>query len=158
MRQKNYTIPVRLISPGIIIMLITTMIFTSCKKTATAPLPEKNELQEAAEFLNGQLLWGKLTNGGMEDNVVYLDYNDGAKVILIQLVPGNSLEIPSMDNAVIITSQHGVIIKNPVNNSVLLFPQNDTESILKFNKLSSLFKKSNEQALIAGTILLNFNS
>lgn len=113
----------------------------------------------AIDLLNGQLNWGKLENGGTEDNIVYLDFNNGSKTIFVQLSPENQgIEIPSLEKAGIITSQHGIIIINPLSNKVLLFPQNDTESMRKFESIASLFKEKAGITPIAGTIFLNFNS
>lgn len=159
MKQKNHTTPAWLVIPGMIIIVAIALIFTACQKTSTSVLPEKDAMQQATQLLEGQLLTGKLVNGGSEDGAVYLDYNDGQKGIIVQSIPGDpDLTIPSMENAEIITSTHGVVIKNTKDNSILLFPQNDTESIAKFNKLSSVLKKGNGKVPIAGTILLNFNS
>ena len=158
MRQKNHTKQRRLIMPAVLFALAAILSFAACKKNDTASLPEENKMQKASTLLGGQLLTGKLVNGGSEDKMVYLDFNDGQKVIFLQMASSDPLDIPCGDNAVIITSSHGLIIKHPGNSKVLLFPQNDTESIRKFTELSSIFKQDYSIAPIAGTTLLNFNS
>lgn len=164
MRQKNHTAPAYYILSGLLAILMVTFTITSCQKTSSKELsskesPAEDEMQLATGLLEGQLIWGKLENGGGEDNLIYLDFNNGNKAIFVQLSPENqNIEIPSLENAAIITSQHGIIIKNPLTNKVLLFPQNDTESMRKFESIASLFKEKAGITPIAGTIFLNFNS
>jgi hypothetical protein len=164
MRQKNHTAPAYYILSGLLAILMVTFTITSCQKNSGKELssngsPVKDEMQLATGILEGQLNWGKLENKGSEENIVYLDFNNGNKHIFVQLSPENkSIEIPSLENASIITSHHGIIIKNPLTNKVFLFPKNDTESMRIFESIASVFKEKAGITPIAGTILLNFNS
>lgn len=164
MRQKNHTAPAYYVLSGFLAILMVSFTITSCQKTSGKELsakesPAKDEMQLAADMLEGQLTWGKLENEASDNNLVYLDFNYGSKAIFVQLPPENQgMEIPSLENAGIITSQHGVIIKNPLTNKVFLFPQNDTESMRIFESLVPVFKEKASITPIAGTTLLNFNS
>lgn len=161
MRQKNHTRPAYFILPGLLVTLAAAFIITSCQKTSTvaAEPPAKDEMQLATDLLKGKLIWGNLENSGSEDNTIYLDFNKGDRAIFVQLSPDNTgVEIPSLEKAGVITSQHGIIIKDPSNNKVFLFPQNDTESMRKFESIASLFKEKAGNIPIAGTVLLNFKS
>lgn len=164
MRQKIHTAPAYNILSGLLAILMLTFTITSCQKTSGKELspigsPAKDEMQLAADMLEGQLNWGKLENEGSDNDVIYLDFNYGNKAIFVQLAPENQgIKMPSLDNAGIITSQHGIIIKDPLTNKVFLFPQNDTESMRIFESIAPGFKEKASTTPIAGTTLVNFNS
>jgi len=69
-----------------------------------------------------------------------------------------AITIPSVGHAGIISSAHSVITKDPSSEKVMLFPQNDTESMKIFEKISAIFKGHALHAPIAGATLLNFSS
>lgn len=159
MRQKNQISPAYFFAGSLIIILASLFIFSSCQKNKQADIIAKNDLQQVAELLNGKIDCGKLQNEATEDNFTYLEFNEGSKGIIIQLLPGDqNVNIPSLDHSCIITSSYGIVIKDLSNSSVLLLPRDDRESQHKFAEVELLFNKQTQTAKIAGTTFINFNS
>lgn len=159
MRQKNQISPAYFFTGGLIIILTSLFVLSSCQKNKQADIIAKNDLQQVAELLKGKIDCGKLQNAATEDNFSYLEFNEGSKGIIIQLLPGDkSVNIPSLDHSCIITSGYGVVIKDPSTNSVLLLPRDDQESQHKFAEVELLFNRQALTAKVAGTTFINFNS
>ncbi|MBO9659928.1 MAG: hypothetical protein J7527_14005 [Chitinophagaceae bacterium] len=159
MKQTNHTRPVVFLASGIILLLTGLIVFSACQKNKQEASIPKNDMQEAATLLKGKIDCGKLENAATEDNVAYLDFSEGSKAIIVQLMPGDkSVSIPSLTNSCIITSNYGVVIKDPATNSVLLLPRDDEESQRKFAAVEQLFNQQKLTATIGGTTLINFNS
>jgi hypothetical protein len=160
MRQKNHTRPFAFLAGGIILLLTGLIVLSACQKNkdATATIT-KTDMQQAADLLQGKIDCGRLDNVASEENVAYLDFSEGSKAIIVQLIPGDKrVSIPSLANSCIITSHYGVVIKDPATNSVLLLPRDDQESQRKFAEIESLFNQQKLTATIGGTTLINFNS
>ena len=159
MRQKKHIRPVAFLASGIILLLTGLIVLSACQKNKQDAFISKNDMQQAADLLQGKIACGKLENTAVEENYAYLEFSEGSKAIIVQLMPGDkSVEIPSLTNSCIITSNYGVVIKDPATNSVLLLPRDDNESQRKFAALELLFNQQKLTATLGGVTLLNFNS
>lgn len=159
MRQKNQISPAYFLAGSVTLILASLFILTSCQKNKQADIIAKNDMQQVAGILKGKIDCGKLENAATEENFTYLEFNEGSKGIIVQLMPGEqNLSIPSLANSCIITSNYGVVIKDPAANSVLLLPRDDQESQRKFAEVELLFNRQPKTAQIAGTTFINFNS
>ncbi len=159
MRQKNHIRPVAFLAISTMFLLTGLIVFSACQKKKEEPIAKRNDMQQAADLLQGKIACGKLENTAIEDNYAFLEFSEGSKAIIVQLMPGDkSVEIPSLTNSCIITSNYGVVIKDPTTNSVLLLPRDDDESQRKFAALELLFNQRKLTATLGGVTLLNFNS
>jgi hypothetical protein len=159
MRQKNHTRPVAFLAGGVILMLTGLIIFSACQKNKNEAIIVRNDMQQAADLLKGKIDCGRLENAATEDNFTYLEFDEGSKAIIVQLMPGDkNIEIPSLKSSCIITSNYGVVIKDPATNTVLLLPRDDQESQRKFAAVELLFNQQKLTATTGGTTLINFNS
>lgn len=141
-----------------ILVLAGTVLF-ACKKNA-ADLPAanttNNEMASAAHILEAPVLTGAVTQESDNEGIV-LDLNQGKTfIILMKLQGSKEISFPDLSSAQVITGQDGVIVKDLRSGKTFLFPNNDTESLKKFESVRSCFKNDNSETVtILGSTVVN---
>ena len=74
---------------------------------------------------------------------------------MLQAVPGIALQgIPDIQNATIITSQYGVIVKSGAEGKVWLFANNDAASLQKFEAIKQQLQSSYVSETVYGVTIV----
>ena len=139
---------------GFTCILAATSFLFSCKKDNTDGMISKNKFDEVTKILDGIKLSGSITSS-ISENEAVLNYNNGSKYILIDEIPGSKININLSESSELITSKYGVIINDKSNGKILLLPNNDEESIQKFETVKLLLNNNYESSAIFGTVIIN---
>jgi hypothetical protein len=138
----------------IILFMATAMLF-SCRKAATETPVVTNDMASAAVILESAVRTGPITEESDEEGIA-LDFNNGKTYIILMKMPGGpNTSLPNMASAQVITSQDGAIVKDLESGKTYLFPNNDTESIRKFESARLCFKGEAEVVTIYGVTVFN---
>ncbi|HEY4875703.1 MAG TPA: hypothetical protein VIH86_09045 [Puia sp.] len=153
--MKNSTRRRKIAIIGFACSLAATSFLFSCKKDNTSAMISQNKFDEAAKILDGTKLTGSMTSS-ISENELAINYNNGSQYILIDEIPGSGkININSNESSELIISKYGLIINDKSNGKILLLPNNDEESIQKFETVKLLLKNNYESSLIFGTTILN---
>lgn len=140
----------------IAILVLAGMFSFACKKTA-ADLPAvTSEMASAASILEAPVRPGAITQESDSEGIV-LDLNQGKTFIILMKLPGSKeISLPNLSSAQVITGQDGVVVKDLHSGKIFLFPNNDTESLRKFESVRSYFKNGDSETVtILGSTVVN---
>jgi hypothetical protein len=155
MKMKNSTNRRKTAIIGFVCILAATSFLFSCKKDNTGVMISQNKFDEAAKILDGIKLSGSITSS-IAANELAINYNNGSQYILIDEIPGSGkIKINSSESSELVTSKYGLIVNDKSSGKILLFSNNDEESIQKFEDVKLLFKNNYESSLIFGTVIIN---
>jgi hypothetical protein len=154
MEMKNSSNRRKIAIVGFACILAATSFLFSCKKDNTGGMISQNKFDEVTKILDGIKLSGSITSS-ISENEAVLNYNNGSKYILIDEIPGSKININLSESSELITSKYGVIINDKSNGKILLLPNNDEESIQKFETVKLLLNNNYESSAIFGTVIIN---
>lgn len=128
---------------------IAMFIMAACNKN-NDPGPEN--LQVVAKAVDGELKQGKVsTLSDVEGMLLQID----DLTIIVSQTPGSKLsELPEMSSGALITSTHGLILKDLTRGNVYFLVNNDEESIRQFKSAVSLFPSVVSFTKIFGTTII----
>ena len=140
----------QILLPGIVMAIF---ILAACNKNNdAAPNAGKENLAAVAKAVTGELKQGKVST--LSDSEGMLLQIDDLAIIVAQ-APGIKLsELPEMFSGALITSAHGLILKDLTRGNVYFLVNNDEESIRQFKSAVSLFPSVVSFTKILGTIII----
>jgi len=144
----------QILRPGIAMTILVTLFLFACNKNNETPSPGagNENLTTVAKAVTGELIQGNVkTTSGTEGLMLHINDVD----ILVEKALGNQLSVlPDMSSAAVITSAHGLILKDLALGNVYFLVNNDEESIRQFNAVVSLFPSVVRIDKIFGTTIV----
>ncbi|WP_343306340.1 hypothetical protein AAHN97_04375 [Chitinophaga niabensis] len=156
MKLKNPIPGMQLLLPRTAMFILVALFLFACNKNNdTDPGTGNENLAAVAKAVTGNLTQGKVSTLSDPEGMLLLI---GDLAIIAQQLPGKKLfELPEMFSAAVITSEHGVILKDLTSGNAYFLVNNDEESIRKFNSVASLFPSIVNTNKIFGTTIVRFN-
>ena len=154
MKQRNSKLPGKKLVFWLM-MIMGTVLFSSCKKDSVKTASPKNVMAEAARAIDGEIFIVNLTSENSQ-NALVINCGNSNKIIRVEKLPNSDYpDIREMKSAEVIISNYGIILKDLISNKTCLFINNDAESITKFRSVQSLFTGDVQSAIIFGTTVVN---
>jgi len=141
----------------IVVILAACVIFAACQKNTAVvdSMPQSEDLNSIAASINGTALEGDIVTNS-DDSTTIILFNNGAKYVLIEKIPGMPTEdMHTIQKAVLITSTHGIVVKDVTNNKIFLLANNDEESLQKFEAIKQRLHCDVVSTTIFGTTIVN---
>ncbi len=155
MKTRNSVLRRQMILPGIAIGIAAIVALFSCKKQTSEATPDKDSMTAAAKVTGGDLLKGSV-HVETDDELIGLRINNDSRDVLISSIPGSRITgIRSIASAEVITSKHGVILKDLSNGEVFFLMNNDPESMAAFDAARPYFTSGVRSNKIFGITIVN---
>ena len=139
------------------ILFAATAMFFACKKNADAVAAANGagDINSIAAVIEGTAETGSIVTND-DNNTTTIVFNNGSKYVLIDKIPGMPTEdIHSIQKAVLVTSKHGIVLKDVTNNKIFLLANNDEESLQKFETVKQGLHCDVVSTTIFGTTIVN---
>lgn len=129
------------------------MLFFACKKNNDAPVATTGtDIAAASKSIDGNILTGKVTVT-YDAEGLWLSV-DRYHIVVSQL-PGLDLDtMTDMPAATVVTSQHGLIVKNQADGKLYFLVNCDPESIGRFERVAALFPQGAQKNFVFGTTVV----
>jgi hypothetical protein len=134
---------------------ILSLLLFACTKSEKPVLPPATNTVAVANMMEGEVYTGAIEVYQEGDGIV-ISCNDGNTLIALQkLNPENLPTSGNIENAEIICSNAGIVLRNPATGEIWTYINNDPVSIKQFEKIGTYFTKTPNQSLIHSHIRFN---
>jgi hypothetical protein len=130
----------------------------SCHKSETLKQAPCIETDKISRILSGEILSGEVVDAQDDEGLAFV-YNDAKVLLVLQKITSEHLISfdGKIENATIIHSQYGIVLRNNDTGQIWLYNMNDNISREKFSEVRDLLGGEIQTTEIAGTVSIRIN-
>jgi hypothetical protein len=149
-RQKNS------LSAGIMLLLLLAA--SACQKREFAVADSPDNLTYISTMLEGEIISCNIANEQDTDGLAII-CGEGKEIIVLEKIPSKIIEASgSIQNAELIYSKFGVLVRDTDTKKTWLYPNNDAKSRQRFESVRPYLPENFSLSEIAGTMRIKLSA